>query len=135
MQPSISSPSAQPQHRYPAPHGDLRRGSLAGLIPLLRLIVMLAVAVALPLIARLVTGAQTFATQQSAVVIAFAVGLVLAAVVYTASLVGVFRRLRTWREDGRDVSATAALWMLAVTALIVALPVIVAAVLPQHPAP
>jgi hypothetical protein len=135
MQPPFSPTSTPRPLGYRAPRGELGRGILAGFVPLVRLIVMLIVAFALPLVARLVTGSQSFAVQQSAAVIAFAVGLVLAAIVYAVSLVGAFGQLRAWREDGRDISATSALWMLALTALIVALPIIVAAVLPQHPAP
>jgi hypothetical protein len=128
MQPSVSSTAQSAQ-------GNVPRGIVAGLVPLLRLIVALAVALALPLVARLATNTQSFAVQQNAAVIAFAVGLVVAAVVYAVSLVGAFRRLRVWSEAGRGTQATTALWMLALTALIVALPIIVAAVVPQHPAP
>lgn len=111
------------------------RGLLAGLMPLIRLVVLLALAVILPLIARLVLGGQGFATQQEVAVIALVVMLLIAAIVYTISLVGVFRRMREWRESGKWASATAALWALVATALIVVLPVIVAVLWPQHPAP
>jgi hypothetical protein len=129
MRSSISSTTAQ------SAQGDVAHGIIGGLMPLLRLIVALAVALALPLVARLATNTQSFAFQQNAAVIAFAVGLVLAAVVYAVSLIGTFRRMGVWSEAERGAQATAALWMLALTALIVALPVIVAAVVPQHPAP
>lgn len=135
MRPSFSSTSAPRPLGYRAPSGELGGGILAGFVPLVRLILMLVVALALPLVTRLVTGSQSFAVQQSATVIALAVGLVLAAIVYAVSLVGAFRQLRAWREVGRGVSATASLLALAATVLIVALPIVVAAVLPQHPAP
>lgn len=130
----VSATTPAPQHR-PFPGGDLRRGILAGLVPLAGLIVLFAIALALAIATRLVTGSLAFGVRQVATVIALAVGLVLAAVVYAISIVGVYRRMRAWREAGRDVAAAAALWTLAVTALIVLAPVIVAAVLPQHPAP
>ncbi|HEX6800600.1 MAG TPA: hypothetical protein VF116_23005 [Ktedonobacterales bacterium] len=119
----------------PGSRDDVRRGLLAGLTPLIRLVVLFAIALALPTVARLALGAQGFATQQEVEVIALAAMLLVAAIVYAASLVGVFRRMRSWRESGHTTQATAALWTLAATALIVALPVVLAALWPQHPAP
>lgn len=114
--------------------GDVGRGLLAGLTPLIRLVVLLAIAVALPVVARLALGAQNFATQQAVAVIGFVVILLIAAVVYAVSLVGVFRRMRVWQKSGRATRATAALWALLITTLIVTLPVIIAVLWPQHPA-
>lgn len=119
----------------PSTRGDVRRGLLAGLTPLIRLIVLFAIALALQTIIRFALSSQSFAAQQEVEVIALAAMLLMAAIVYAASLVGVFRRMRAWRESGYAAQATAALWMLVVTALIVTLPVIVAALWPQHPAP
>ena len=119
----------------PTSRGSVGRGLLAGLTPLIRLVVLLALALALPTVARLALAAQSFATQQAVEVIALAAMLVLAAIVYAVSLVGTFRRMRVWRESGREAQATAALWMLVATVLIVALPVIAAVLWPQHPAP
>lgn len=114
---------------------DVRRGLLAGLTPLIRLVVLFAVALALPMVIRLALSSQDFATRQEVEVLALAAVLMVAAFVYAASLVGVFRRMRSWRESGHITQASAALWMLAATALIVALPVVFAALWPQHPAP
>lgn len=119
----------------PRSRGNVRRGLLAGLTPLIRLVVLFAISLALPTVIRLALSAQGFATQQAVEVIALAAMLLVAAIVYAASLVGVFRRMRAWRESGHATRATSALWMLVVTALIVALPVVLAALWPQHPSP
>lgn len=111
------------------------RGVLAGLMPLIRLVIVFAIMLALPTVARLALSSAGFATQNEVEIIATAVLLLVAAIVYTASLAGAFRRMRTWRESGRGAQATAALWTLVATALVVALPVIVAVLWPQHPAP
>ena len=139
MQPIPSSPldarpPASSRRTFPA-DDDLRRGILAGLMPLARLVVLLGVALALPAVTRLVTSSQAFGVQQTVAVITFVVGLLLAAGVYAISIVGVYRRMQAWREAGRGVPATAALWTLVVTALVVVAPVVVATALPQHPAP
>jgi hypothetical protein len=104
-------------------------------MPLARLILIFALALLLTLLARAATASLDFAVQQAAAVITLAAGLAAAAVIYALSLVGVFRRMADWRADGHTAQASAALWALAVTALIVVLPIIVAALVPQHPAP
>ncbi len=115
--------------------GSVGRGVLAGLMPLIRLVILFAITFALPTVARLALSATGFATQNLVEIIATAVLLLVAAVVYAASLVGAFRRMRAWRESGQGAQATAALWTLMTTAVIVALPVIVAVLWPQHPSP
>lgn len=115
--------------------GSVGRGVLAGVLPLIRLIVLFVIMLALPTVARLALSSADFGTQQMVVLIATAVLLLVAAVVYAVSLVRTFRRMRVWRESGLGVQATAALWALVATALIVALPLTVAALWPQHPAP
>lgn len=115
--------------------GSIGGGVLAGLMPLIRLVILFAIALVLPTVARLVLSSADFGTQQAVVLIATAVLLLAAAVLYAVSLVGTFRRMRAWRESGQGTQATAALWTLVVTALVVALPVVVAALWPQHPAP
>ena len=114
---------------------DVGRGVLAGLMPLIRLVVVFALALALPTLARFVLSTKSFATQQAVDVIGVAVMLLVAVIVYGVSLSAALRRTRGWRETGRLAQATAALWTLTATALIAALPVIVAVLWPQHPAP
>jgi hypothetical protein len=104
-------------------------------MPLARLILIFALALLLTLLVRAATTSLDFAVQQAAAVITLAAVLAAAAVIYALSLVGVFRRIADWRAHGYTAQASAALWTLAVTALIVVLPIIVAALVPQHPAP
>ncbi len=104
-------------------------------MPLIRLAILFVIALALPTVARLALGSVDFATLDAVVIIASAVMLLVAAAVYAVSLVGVFRRMRAWRERGQDAQATAAQWTLVATGVVVALPVMVAVLWPQHPAP
>jgi hypothetical protein len=119
----------------PTQTGTVRRGILTGVMPLARMIILSALVLVLSIAARLVTQSQSFGVQQGSVIITFAVALVIAAIVYTASLIGAFRRIRAWSQVGLDTTANAALWTVAVTALVVVAPIVVAAILPQHPAP
>ncbi len=135
MQPSLQSEAAQSLQISASPRDELRNGFRAGLAPLAWLAVFLAVALALVVVVRLATAAQSFSVQQNATVIAFAAGLALAAAVYVISIVRVFRSMRAWRLAGAIEREYAALWALAVTGLIVVLPIVIAALLPQHPAP
>jgi hypothetical protein len=135
MQPSSASHSALTSDRSSSGRGDVRQGVFTGLMPLVRLIVLFTFALTLTLGVRIVTSAQGFAMQQEAAVIALAAGLALAAIVYAVSIRAVYRAISAWRQAGHDVSAMAALWTLAATSLVVVLPVVVAAFLPQHPAP
>ena len=64
-----------------------------------------------------------------------AVGLVIAAAMYTIAIVGTLRRIRRWHAEGSAAPALGALWALAASAFGVLLPVLLAAFLPQHPAP
>jgi hypothetical protein len=52
--------------------------------------------------------------------------------------IAVVRTLRAWRshmQAGDKAVVTGMLWALIITAIILALPVIVGALVPQHPAP
>jgi hypothetical protein len=132
MQPFAQAPASADR---PTSSDTPIRGILLGLMPLARLILVVAFAVLLTLLVRAVTTSQDFAVQQAAAVITLAGGLAIAAFIYAISLVGVYRRMAGLRAARLDAQASAALWTLAVTALIVILPVVVAALLPQHPAP
>jgi len=43
--------------------------------------------------------------------------------------------VKIWQRDGTTRQANAASWALTATALIIVLPVLLAIILPQHPAP
>ena len=111
------------------------RGVLVGLIPLglLAGIVLITLLVT-ALVRQLVAGSGFFVQQQTAL-IALIVGLVLAIVVFTVASWRVLRHVKIWQREGTTTQANAALWALTATALIIVLPVLLAIILPQHPAP
>jgi hypothetical protein len=110
-------------------------GALAGLIPLILLIVMIVVVFILTAVARQLVAASGFFAQQQAALLVLITGLVLAVGVYIVAIVFTFRRVAAWKQGGAVVRVRAALWALGVTALLVVLPVLLAIVLPQQPAP
>ncbi len=127
----------------PARGGETRRtrvsplwlGALIGLLPLLVLAVIEAAAVVLTAGARALTVGQGFAAEQLATALTLGVGLALGFVAYATLLVLVWRRIIVWRHAGQERQATGALFALALTALVVLLPVVLALLIPQHPAP
>jgi len=123
------------QERATAPKRSGWRGVLVGLIPLglLAGIVLITLLVT-ALVRQLVAGSGFFVQQQTAL-IALIVGLVLAIVVFAVASWRVLRRVKIWQRDGTTRQANAALWALTATALIIVLPVLLAIILPQHPAP
>ncbi|MGZ3615563.1 MAG: hypothetical protein ACXWPS_08675 [Ktedonobacteraceae bacterium] len=111
------------------------RGVLVGLIPLGLLASIVAIMfLVTALIRQLVAGSGFFVQQQTAL-IALIVGLVLAIVVFALASWRVLRRVIIWQRDGTTRQANAALWVLTATALIIVLPVLLALILPEHPAP
>jgi ABC-type nickel/cobalt efflux system permease component RcnA len=83
---------------------------------------------------QLYEGAGFFAQQQAAVIVLSA-GLLLAIAVFAVAIWRVLRLVATWQQNGARMQANAALWVLSATALLVVLPVVLALLLPQHPAP
>lgn len=116
-------------------NGSVWRGFLAGLFPLGPLAIIIVVALALAALARQLTAGQGFATQQWTALLVIALGLMGAATAYVVFSVRAFRRAREWQQSGIRARANGALAGLVVVAVIVALPVLLAIVMPQHPAP
>lgn len=111
------------------------RGLLMGLIPLGLLIVLVAITIALTALARqLFVGSGFFAQQQASLIVLIA-GLLLACAIYVVALWRTLHNVRIWQQEEKRVQASAALWALGATALIVVIPVLLAVLLPQHPAP
>jgi uncharacterized membrane protein YidH (DUF202 family) len=111
------------------------RGLLVGLIPLGLLAAVVGIALLLTAFAhQLFEGAGFFAQQQAALIVLIA-GLTLAIAVFAVAIWRVLRRVAAWQQSGAMAQASATLWVLSATALIVVLPVLLALLLPQHPAP
>jgi len=132
---AVDETNAAAQERATTPKRSGWRGVLVGLIPLglLAGIVVITLLVT-ALIRQLVAGSGFFVQQQSAL-IALIAGLVLAIVVFAVACWRVLRGVKIWQRDGTTRQANAALWALTATALIIVLPVLLAIILPQHPAP
>ena len=117
----------------PSTRGWLR-GALVGLIPLGLFAGVLALALAGAALARLlIAGAGFFAQQQAAVIVLIA-GLILAIAIFGLAVWRVLRRVALWQQGETSTRASAALWALGVSALVIVLPVVLALLLPQHPA-
>jgi hypothetical protein len=114
--------------------GSIAQGVLTGLMPLLSL-VLFGLALLLTAGVRIATAEQGFFAQQRYAVIVLSIGLALSAIAYAVFCRLALRRARGWLTDGSDRTATAAYWALGVSALVVLLPVLLAVLLPQHPAP
>lgn len=110
-------------------------GILAGLLPLVFLggIIIITIALA-ALITRLVAAAGFFMQQQAALIILI-IGFVLAIGVYAIAIRRTLKQVKAWQQEGAVGLARSALWVLGITALVVALPLLLVIVLPQHPAP
>src|SRR6266487_2196918 len=123
------------QHKGSSLRGALVRGALVGLIPLGLLLLIVAVTVLLTALARQLVASSGFFAQQQASLIMLIVGLVVALMFYIIAIVRIMRNITSWQRSGADGQARAALLALGFTALIVLVPVVLAKVLPQNPAP
>jgi uncharacterized membrane protein len=117
------------------PESSALRGVLTGLIPLGLLLLVVAITVLLTALARQLLASSGFFAQQQASVIVLIAGLVVALVVYIIAIVRTMRNITSWQRSGAAGQARAALFALGFTALVVLLPVVLAIVLPQNPAP
>lgn len=112
-----------------------RHGALAASVPLAVLAITVSVGVVLTSLVRSSTAGLGFFTQQTVTLTLLAVGGVVAVSAYAIACRWVLRRIRAWQLADRRHPATVALAGLCLTALIVALPVLILTMLPQHPAP
>jgi len=111
------------------------RGVLVGLIPLGLLAGIVAITLLVTTLVRQLVAGSGFLVQQQSALIALIVGLILAIVVFALASWRILRYVKIWQRDGTTTQANAALWALTATALIIVLPVLLALILPQHPAP
>jgi hypothetical protein len=129
---TFNDPAQNPSLQY---KGSALRGVLIGLIPLGLLLLIVAVTVLLTALARQLVASSGFFAQQQASVIVLVVGLVVALVVYIIAIVRTLRSVISWQRGGAVGQARAALLALGFTTLVVLLPIVLAIVLPQSPAP
>jgi hypothetical protein len=110
------------------------RGLGVGLTPAVFLYVGAGVAYLLTSLVRIVTPGLGFLTQLPIVNVAITICLLLLAVGYVFVAVRAFRQAHSWRAAGETTAANAVLWGLCASALLILVPVLVAILLPQHPA-
>lgn len=114
---------------------SLWRGIFVGLIPLGLLVAIIVIALFVSALMRQLFAGTGFFVQQRAELLVVIPGLILALVVYGVAIWLTLRHIASWQQAGAKAQANGALWMLGITALIVMLPVVLAVILPQHPAP
>jgi high-affinity nickel permease len=118
----------------PSQDGTVIRGILTGLAPVALLAVLGALTVLATTLARALTNGEPFLTQQPVLVYTFGVGVLVAFGAWIAGCRWALRRARTWEQKGAPRLAAATLWTIGVSAIIVLLPVLLAVLIPQHPA-
>jgi hypothetical protein len=104
-------------------------------MPLAVAVVCVAATVGLTVVARQLLARSGFFATQRACVIVLAGGSIVSALLYAAAGIRALRRVRAWQHEGRTACAGGGLCGLGMTALVVALPILLAVLLPQHPAP
>ncbi len=129
---TFNDPAQNPSSQY---EGRVLPGIFIGLVPLGLLLLIVALTVLLTTLARQLIASSGFFVQQRVSVIVLIAGLVVALVVYIIAIVRTLRSITTWQRAGAVDQARAALLALGCTALVVLLPVVLAIVLPQNPAP
>ena len=115
--------------------GSALQGILNGFIPLGLLLLVVVMTVLLTALARQLVASSGFFVQQQVSLIVLVGGLGVALVVYIIAIVRTLRNVTTWQRSGAGAQSRAALLALGCTALVVLLPVVLAIVLPQNPAP
>jgi hypothetical protein len=114
--------------------GGALRGALAGLAPIAFFVVLAALTGLATVLVRTLVSGQPFLTQLPELGATLGIGLALAFAAWIAGFIWALRRQRAWAMSGSSAAAAATLWALTVSALILLAPVIVAILLPQHPA-
>jgi hypothetical protein len=113
---------------------SILRGVGVGLLPAAFLFAAAIVTYGLAALVRVASAGLGFFTQLNLTTITIAIGLLSIIVGFVVVVVRVFRQARAWRDDGETTAANAALWGVEASALLVVVPVLVAILLPQHPA-
>ena len=120
---------------YTATIWERVRAFLLGLSPLAPVALIVFLTTLLTPLARQLTAGAGFYTQQWASVILVTLDLILAIASVIICSVRAFRTIRRWEQSFRFQEANLALLGLVVFALVLVLPVVLAILAPQHPAP
>jgi hypothetical protein len=112
----------------------LLRGAGVGLAPAAFFYAGILAGFGLVALLRVATAGLGFLTQLPVLNVTSVLCLVALAVGLTVVSVRVFRQARRWREAGATTAANAVLWGLGASALLILVPVLLALLLPQHPA-
>ena len=78
----------------------------------------------LTIFTRHLTASDGFIAEQQINIIAVIVGLVLVATIYTLGIMRMLRKIRIWEHEGKTTLANGALGALGITAIIIALPIV-----------
>jgi hypothetical protein len=113
---------------------NILRGAGVGLAPAAFFYAGILVGFGVVSLLRVATSGLGFLTQLPVLNVTSLLCLVALAVGLTLVCVRVFRQARRWREDGETTAAKAVLWGLALSGVLVLLPVLLGMLLPQHPA-
>jgi hypothetical protein len=136
MSTQLSNTFNDPTRNQPMEYeGSAWRGALIGLIPLGLLLLIGAVTVLLTALARQLVSSSGFFVQQQTSLLVLIAGLVVALTAYIIAIIRTLRSITSWQRGGAGGQARAALLALGLTALVMLAPVMLAIVLPQHPAP
>jgi hypothetical protein len=122
-------------YRYTGTVMEVVQAFLVGLSPLLPLAIIVLLTTGLTSVARQLTAGAGFYTQQWVAVILVVLGLLLGIASVIVFSRRAFRAIKGWQYSGRLSQANAALVGLVVVALVLVLPVVLAILAPQHPAP
>ena len=131
----VNEHTVSTQTRFDERGKEAWRGLLIGLIPLGVLAAFVLVTVLLTALARLLFTDAGFYAQQQASVIVLIVGLILSVAGFGLAVWRVLRHVALWQLIEAKTRANAALWTLGASALVIAIPVLLAFLLPQHPFP
>ena len=135
MSTSSTNPGGPQQRTVGSASNEAVRGLLVGLIPLGLLLVVVLVVLVLVVLARTLLSAAGFFVEQQVSLIILIVGFLATLIVSIIVTARTLRNIATWQQDSLTVRSRFALWALGFTALVVILPVLLALLLPQHPAP
>jgi hypothetical protein len=131
------TPGAEPTAAvaHDAPSDLFADGLRSGASPLIATAIPLAITLLLTLLARALTQDQGFLAERIATSVVLFLGLLTAIVGYILGCRRALRHLTAHEQSGAINRARGARFALAITAALLLVPVLLAIVLPQHPAP